>query len=269
MKRVSFLRLSKSLVTVITLVTLGILSLIGCARDTHSPVEARDFRKVVQSAKGKVFPAVVYIRCLTVSLAGGEKKTHQVSGSGVILTPGGEVITNHHVVDRADEISVTLADGRTLVAKTIGVDPQVDLAVLQVDPKALALGDAQIEFSDSQALRVGDFVVAIGNPFGLSQTVTSGIVSALGRTGLGIEGYEDLIQTDASINPGNSGGALVDLRGRLVGLNTAIYSPSGGNVGIGFAIPANMVLAIMEQLIKHPLTDIGLEKFLADWRKMD
>lgn len=176
----------------------------------------------------------------------------QSAGSGVVVDAAkGYLVTNHHVVDRADEISVTLADGRTLVAKTIGVDPQVDLAVLQVDPKALALGDAQIEFSDSEALRVGDFVVAIGNPFGLSQTVTSGIVSALGRTGLGIEGYEDLIQTDASINPGNSGGALVDLRGRLVGLNTAIYSPSGGNVGIGFAIPANMVLAIMEQLIKH------------------
>lgn len=176
----------------------------------------------------------------------------QSAGSGVVVDAAkGYIITNNHVVDRADEISVTLADGRTLVAKTIGVDPQVDLAVLQVDANALALGDAQIEFSDSQALRVGDFVVAIGNPFGLSQTVTSGIVSALGRTGLGIEGYEDLIQTDASINPGNSGGALVDLNGRLVGLNTAIYSPSGGNVGIGFAIPANMVVAIMEQLIKH------------------
>lgn len=176
----------------------------------------------------------------------------QSAGSGVVVDAAkGHIVTNNHVVDRADEISVTLADGRTLVATIIGVDPQVDLAVLQVDAKALALGDAQIEFSDSQALRVGDFVVAIGNPFGLSQTVTSGIVSALGRTGLGIEGYEDLIQTDASINPGNSGGALVDLNGRLVGLNTAIYSPSGGNVGIGFAIPANMVLAIMEQLIKH------------------
>lgn len=176
----------------------------------------------------------------------------QSAGSGVVVDAAkGHIVTNNHVVDRADEISVTLADGRTLVATIIGVDPQVDLAVLQVDAKALALSDAQIEFSDSQALRVGDFVVAIGNPFGLSQTVTSGIVSALGRTGLGIEGYEDLIQTDASINPGNSGGALVDLNGRLVGLNTAIYSPSGGNVGIGFAIPANMVLAIMEQLIKH------------------
>ncbi len=176
----------------------------------------------------------------------------QSAGSGVVVDARkGHIVTNNHVVERADEISVTLADGRTLVATVIGLDPKVDLAVLQVDPKALALRDAQIEFSDSQALRVGDFVVAIGNPFGLSQTVTSGIVSALGRTGLGIEGYEDLIQTDASINPGNSGGALVDLNGRLVGLNTAIYSPSGGNVGIGFAIPANMVLAIMEQLIKH------------------
>lgn len=182
----------------------------------------------------------------------------QSAGSGVVVDASkGYLVTNNHVVDRADEISVTLADGRTLSAQVVGVDPQVDLAVLQVEAKALAQSDAQIEFSDSQSLRVGDFVVAIGNPFGLSQTVTSGIISALGRTGLGIEGYEDLIQTDASINPGNSGGALVDLHGRLVGLNTAIYSPSGGNVGIGFAIPANMVLAIMEQLIEHGTVQRG------------
>jgi serine protease Do/serine protease DegQ len=129
----------------------------------------------------------------------------------------------------------------------VGTDPQVDLAVLKVTPEELT----EISFADSAALRVGDFVVAIGNPFGLSQTVTSGIVSALGRSGLGIEGYEDFIQTDASINPGNSGGALVDLRGDLVGINTAIIAPSGGNVGIGFAIPANMVQAIMAELIAN------------------
>ena len=172
----------------------------------------------------------------------------QSAGSGVVVDASkGYIVTNNHVVSRADEITVTLADGRALAATTVGVDPQVDLAVLKVDPEALQ----QIEFADSAELKVGDFVVAIGNPFGLSQTVTSGIVSALGRSGLGIEGYEDFIQTDASINPGNSGGALVDLAGNLVGINTAIYAPSGGNIGIGFAIPANMVRAIMNQLIEH------------------
>jgi len=159
----------------------------------------------------------------------------------------GYIVTNNHVVDRADEITVTLSDGRALPAKLVGTDTQVDLAVLKVDASKLS----QIKFADSSKLRVGDYVVAIGNPFGLDQTVTSGIVSALGRSGLGIEGYEDFIQTDASINPGNSGGALVNLRGELIGINTAILAPAGGNVGIGFAIPANMVSAIMAQLIKH------------------
>jgi S1-C subfamily serine protease len=172
----------------------------------------------------------------------------QSAGSGVVVdAQRGYIVTNHHVVNRADEVAVTLADGRTVTAELVGADPQVDLAVLKVAPEDLT----QIEFADSTALRVGDFVVAIGNPFGLNQTVTSGIVSALGRSGLGIEGYEDFIQTDASINPGNSGGALVDLSGRLVGINTAIIAPSGGNVGIGFAIPANMVRAVMAQIIEH------------------
>lgn len=171
----------------------------------------------------------------------------QSAGSGVVVDARkGFIVTNNHVIERADEITVQLADGRVLQAELIGRDAQVDLAVLKVDPETLA----QIEFADSEALRVGDFVVAIGNPFGLTQTVTSGIVSALGRSGLGIEGYEDFIQTDAPINPGNSGGALVDLRGDLVGINTAIYAPAGGNVGIGFAIPANMVRAIMSELIE-------------------
>jgi Do/DeqQ family serine protease len=172
----------------------------------------------------------------------------QSAGSGVVVDAArGFIVTNHHVINRADEITVTLADGRSLTAELVGADPQVDLAVLKVPADGLS----QIEFADSAAVRVGDFVVAIGNPFGLNQTVTSGIVSALGRSGLGIEGYEDFIQTDASINPGNSGGALVDLGGRLVGINTAIIAPAGGNVGIGFAIPANMVRGIMAQLIEH------------------
>jgi len=170
----------------------------------------------------------------------------QSAGSGVVVDAGeGHIVTNYHVVQRADEIAVTLWDGRTFPATLIGADPQVDLAVLKVEADELE----DIAFADSGELRVGDFVVAIGNPFGLTQTVTSGIVSALGRSGLGIEGYEDFIQTDASINPGNSGGALVNLNGELVGINTAILAPSGGNVGIGFAIPSNIVRAIMGQLI--------------------
>ena len=170
------------------------------------------------------------------------------AGSGVVVdAKRGYIVTNNHVVQRADDIDVTLADGRLLEASLVGSDPQVDLAVLKVEEDELV----EIGFADSHDLRVGDFVVAIGNPFGLNQTVTSGIVSALGRSGLGIEGYEDFIQTDASINPGNSGGALVDLYGRLVGINTAIFAPAGGNVGIGFAIPSNMVRAVMGQLIDH------------------
>lgn len=180
------------------------------------------------------------------------------AGSGVIVdADNGYVLTNDHVVGYADQIEVTLADGRTLEARLVGSDAMVDLAVLQVDAGALeaqaAFADALVaaEFGDSAALSVGDFVVAIGNPFGLGQTVTSGIVSAIGRGGLGVEGYEDFIQTDASINPGNSGGALVNLRGELVGVNTAIIAPSGGNVGIGFAIPANMAQVVMAELIEH------------------
>ena len=165
----------------------------------------------------------------------------------VVDAAEGYIVTNNHVIDGADEITVGLSDGRTLDAELVGRDPQVDLALLKVSAQNLVA----IQFADSAALRVGDFVVAIGNPFGLNQTVTSGIVSALGRSGLGIEGYEDFIQTDAPINPGNSGGALVDLRGDLVGINTAIYAPSGGNVGIGFAIPANMTAAIIAELIEN------------------
>ena len=172
----------------------------------------------------------------------------QSLGSGVIVDAAqGYVVTNHHVIAKAQEISVTLRDGRALPATLVGADPEADIAVIQVE--AAELGE--LPLADSDTLRVGDFVVAIGNPFGLGQTVTSGIVSALGRSGLGIEGYEDFIQTDASINPGNSGGALVNLRGELVGINTAILAPSGGNVGIGFAIPANMVRELVAQLVEH------------------
>jgi serine protease Do/serine protease DegQ len=169
-------------------------------------------------------------------------------GSGVIVdAKKGYILTNNHVIQKADVITVTLRDGRKLEAQLVGTDPETDVAVLQVPAENLTA----LPLADSDALRVGDFVVAIGNPFGLGQTVTSGIVSALGRSGLGIEGYEDFIQTDASINPGNSGGALINLRGELIGINTAIFSRSGGNIGIGFAIPINMAHDIMRQLVKH------------------
>ena len=182
-----------------------------------------------------------------------ERKTQSL-GSGVIVdAKRGLVLTNNHVIANAVEITVTLRDGRQLKAELIGTDPETDVAVIKVPAEGLT----DIKPTDSDALRVGDFVVAIGNPFGLGQTVTSGIVSALGRSGLGIEGYEDFIQTDASINPGNSGGALVNLRGELVGINTAIFSQSGGNIGIGFAIPINLALQVTEQLIDKGEVDRG------------
>ena len=166
----------------------------------------------------------------------------------------GYILTNNHVVDKADEITVTLTDGRKLSAKLVGADRESDVAVIKVKSERLT----EVPIANSDRLQVGDFVVAVGNPFGLGQTVTSGIVSALGRSGLGIEGYEDFIQTDASINPGNSGGALVDLNGQLVGINTAILAPSGGNVGIGFAIPVNMAMSIMNTLVEHGEVKRGL-----------
>jgi serine protease Do/serine protease DegQ len=169
-------------------------------------------------------------------------------GSGVIIdAKKGYIVTNNHVIDKADKIRVTLRDGRQFQAKLLGTDAAADVAVIKIPADGLTA----LKIADSNRLRVGDFVVAIGNPFGLGQTVTSGIVSALGRSGLGIEGYEDFIQTDASINPGNSGGALVNLRGEFVGMNTAILAPGGGNVGIGFAIPSNMVMTLVESLVEH------------------
>ena len=176
-------------------------------------------------------------------------------GSGVIVdSKNGFIITNHHVIEYATEINVKLHDGRSLSANLIGADPDTDIAVIKVQPRNLSA----LPLADSDKVRVGDFVVAIGNPFGLGQTVTSGIVSALGRSGLGIEDYEDFIQTDASINPGNSGGALVNLKGELVGINTAIIAPGGGNIGIGFAIPSNMAHDIMVQLVTHGRVRRGL-----------
>jgi len=176
------------------------------------------------------------------------ERQFQSAGSGVIVdAKNGYIITNHHVVENASEITITLLDNRSFSAKVIGTDEGADVAVLQAkQPNLIAMN-----LGDSSRLEVGDYVVAIGNPFGLQHTVTAGIVSALGRTGINPDGYEDFIQTDASINPGNSGGALVNLRGELVGINSAILSRSGGNIGIGFAIPVNMVKGVMDQLIKY------------------
>jgi serine protease Do len=175
-----------------------------------------------------------------------ERETEAV-GSGVIVDAAqGYVLTNSHVVENATNIEITTKDNRRFKAKLIGRDPATDIAVLQIPTGSLTA----VPMGDSSRLQVGDFVLAVGNPFGLGQTVTSGIVSALGRSGLGIEGYEDFIQTDASINPGNSGGALVDLQGRLIGINTAILAPGGGNIGIGFAVPINMARDVMDQLIR-------------------
>lgn len=176
------------------------------------------------------------------------QKRKQSAGSGVIVdAKNGYVVTNYHVIKDADEIRVSLNNGKHYLATKLGVDPELDIAVLKIEPDDFT----EVQLADSSLLEVGDFVVAIGNPFALGQTVTTGIVSALGRTGLGIEGYENFIQTDASINPGNSGGALVNLNGELIGINTAIISPAGGNVGIGFSIPINMVKNSLEQIIAN------------------
>jgi Do/DeqQ family serine protease len=177
-----------------------------------------------------------------------EERETQATGSGVIVDAAqGYVLTNGHVVDNATRIEVTTKDNRRFTAKLVGRDTETDVALLQIPSQNLVA----VPIGDSDRLQVGDFVLAVGNPFGLGQTVTSGIVSALGRSGLGIEGYEDFIQTDASINPGNSGGPLVNLLGQVVGINTAILAPGGGNIGIGFAVPINMARRVMEEILRY------------------
>ncbi|NRQ43381.1 Do family serine endopeptidase [Rheinheimera sp. YQF-2] len=177
-----------------------------------------------------------------------EERPFKGLGSGVVIDAAkGYIVTNNHVIQDANDIEVRLKDGRTFKAKKLGADPESDIALLQIEAENLI----QIPLANSDKTRVGDFAVAIGNPFGLEQTVTSGIISALGRGGLGIEGLEDFIQTDAAINSGNSGGALVNLRGELIGINTAILGPNGGNIGIGFAIPANMMKNLVDQIVEY------------------
>ena len=207
----------------------------------------------VQVRQNPLFADPFFRRFFNVPDQPQERKTQSL-GSGVIVDAGrGLVLTNNHVIANAVQVTVTLRDGRHLDAEIVGSDPGTDVAVIKVPAELLT----DIGVANSDDLRVGDFVVAIGNPFGLGQTVTSGIVSALSRSGLGIEGYEDFIQTDASINPGNSGGALVNLKGELVGINTAIFSRGGGNIGIGFAIPINLALQIMEQLLDKGMVERG------------
>ena len=175
------------------------------------------------------------------------QQREQSLGSGVIVSPEGYILTNNHVIDGATDIKVSLSDKREFKGKVVGRDPKTDIAIVKIDAKGLPA----LPLSDSSKLQVGDYVLAIGDPFGVGETVTQGIVSATGRSGLNIEGYEDFIQTDAAINPGNSGGALINAHGDLVGINTAILSSGNGNQGIGFAIPINLARNVMDQILKN------------------
>jgi len=245
---------------------LIVLAILLFAGEAGAQIPTRDGFPTFAPILQKVMPAVVNIAVLQKSpeeqnplmrdpffrrfFGGGQPEARpQISaGSGVIVDArNGYVITNAHVVKDAQAIQIKLKDNRIFNAKLVGTDPGTDIALIKVEAKNLV----EAKFGDSDELQVGDLVIAIGNPFGLGQTATSGIVSALGRSGLNMEGFEHFIQTDAPINPGNSGGALINLKGELVGINSAIIGPSGGNVGIGFAVPAVMARAVMAQLIKY------------------
>ncbi|HYD77847.1 S1C family serine protease [Ramlibacter sp.] len=246
-----------------SLTTYSGVALVEAPTPANAPPPAGSFRQAAQRASA----AVVSI---TASKAppqhpqfndpwfrfffGDQGNQPQVGlGSGVIISPEGYLLTNNHVVDGADEIEVTLNDSRSARAKVIGTDPETDLAVLRIELDRLPV----ITLGNSDALQVGDQVLAIGNPFGVGQTVTSGIVSALGRNQLGINTFENFIQTDAAINPGNSGGALVDVNGQLMGINTAIYSRSGGSMGIGFAIPVSTAKQVLEGIVREGVVRRG------------
>ena len=258
-KSTASLAIGKLLILALSLISSSVLSVIpgvvdGKQLPSLAPMLDQVTPAVVNIAtEGKIqvrlnplFSDPFFRRFFNVPDRPMERKTQSL-GSGVIVdAERGLVLTNNHVIANAIQITVTLRDGRQLEAELIGTDPETDVAVIKIPSEDIV----DIKIADSDELRVGDFVVAIGNPFGLGQTVTSGIVSALSRSGLGIEGYEDFIQTDASINPGNSGGALVNLRGELVGINTALFSQGGGNIGIGFAIPINLAMQITEQLLE-------------------
>jgi serine protease DegQ len=234
----------------------GVAPVVEAIATNSGAVPAGSYRAAAQRASA----AVVSIATATAAKANprandpwfrfffGDQPQQQQSGlgSGVIVSPTGYVLTNNHVVEGADEIEVTLNDGRKAKAKIIGTDPDTDLALLKIDLDKLPV----IVLGSAESMQVGDQVLAIGNPFGLGQTVSAGIVSALGRNQLGINTFENFIQTDAAINPGNSGGALVDVSGNLLGINTAIYSRSGGSMGIGFAIPVSTARMVMDGLVK-------------------
>ena len=204
-------------------------------------------RKVVEQRTNPLFDDPLFRRFFGDRIPAPQKQLENSLGSGVIVNDQGYILTNNHVIQGADEIEVALHDGRSAAAHIIGTDPESDLAVLKIEMPDIPF----IIFGQSEALRVGDVVLAIGNPFGVGKTVTSGIVSATGRSQLGLSTFENFIQTDAAINPGNSGGALINTAGQLVGINTAIFSRSGGSQGIGFAIPVSLAKGVMKQIIEH------------------
>jgi Do/DeqQ family serine protease len=228
-------------------ITSGPVSYAAAVEQAAPAVVSINTAKVVAVQQNPLLNDPIFRQFFGPGLDTPRKRVENSLGSGVIFSPQGYILTNHHVIGGADAIKVFLRDGRSATAKVIGSDPETDIAVLKIDLKNLPT----LTLGRSEHVRVGDVVLAIGNPFGVGQTVTLGIVSATGRTALGINTFENFIQTDAAINPGNSGGALVDANGHLIGINTAIFSQTGGSVGIGFAIPTSLAKGVMEQIIEH------------------
>ena len=229
------------------------ISFSGAAKQAMPAVVNIFTRKEVKNRRQPFMDDPLFRRFFGDRFDDEERQQQSSLGSGVIVSQQGFILTNHHVVESADEIQVALADGRNVPAKLVGADPETDLAVLRIDLKNLPA----MTFGSSENIKIGDVVLAIGNPFGVGQTVTMGIVSAVGRSHLGINTFENFIQTDAAINPGNSGGALIDVSGNLIGINSAIYSRSGGNQGIGFTIPVSLAKKIMEQIIQKGVVTRG------------